>query len=65
MADTFTLELLHAADQEPLNAGATLSDITRFSAVWNALQNQDLGNDGLADNTLLLSSGDAVIPGLF
>jgi 2',3'-cyclic-nucleotide 2'-phosphodiesterase (5'-nucleotidase family) len=65
MADTFTLELLHAADQEPLNAGATLSDITRFSAVWNALQNQDLGNDGLPDNTLLLSSGDAVIPGLF
>jgi 2',3'-cyclic-nucleotide 2'-phosphodiesterase/3'-nucleotidase/5'-nucleotidase len=65
MADTFTLELLHAADQEPLNAGASLSDITRFSAVWNALQNQDLGNDGLPDNTLLLSSGDAVIPGLF
>jgi 2',3'-cyclic-nucleotide 2'-phosphodiesterase (5'-nucleotidase family) len=64
MAD-FTLELLHAADQEPLNAGATLSDITRFSAVWNALQDQDLGNDGLADNTLLLSSGDAFIPGLF
>ena len=59
----FTLELLHAADQE---AGIpALDDAPRFSAVLNALRNQDLGNDGQPDNTLVLSSGDAIIPGLF
>ena len=31
----------------------------------NALRAEDLGNDGLPDNTLTLSSGDAFIPGLF
>ncbi|MEL7313517.1 MAG: 5'-nucleotidase C-terminal domain-containing protein [Cyanobacteria bacterium J06559_3] len=60
---TFTLELLHAADQE---AGAlAVQDAPRFSAVLNALEAQDLGDDGMADNTLKLSSGDAFIPGLF
>jgi len=59
----FTLELLHIADQE---AGArAVDDAPRLSAVLNALRAQDLGNDGLADNTLTLSSGDAFIPGLF
>lgn len=61
----FTLELFHLADQEPLNAGAGLTDITGLSAVLNALKAQDLGNDGQEDNTLVLSSGDAIIPGLF
>ncbi len=62
---TFTLQLFHLADQEPLNAGAGLTDITGLSAVLNALKAEDLGNDGIADNTLILSSGDAIIPGLF
>ena len=64
MADQrFTLELLHAADQE---AGIpALVDAPNFSAVLNALKAQDLGNDGIEDNTLVLSSGDAIIPGLF
>jgi 2',3'-cyclic-nucleotide 2'-phosphodiesterase (5'-nucleotidase family)/DNA-binding beta-propeller fold protein YncE len=62
MAD-FTLELLHTADQE---AGIpALDDAPNFSAVLNALKNQDLGGDGIEDNTLVLSSGDAIIPGLF
>jgi 2',3'-cyclic-nucleotide 2'-phosphodiesterase (5'-nucleotidase family) len=62
MAD-FTLELLHTADQEAgIPALMTRAD---FSAVLNALKNQDLGNDGIEDNTLVLSSGDAIIPGLF
>ena len=61
--EVFTLELLHAADQE---AGAlAVQDAPRFSAVLNALRAEDLGNDGIADNTLTLSSGDAFIPGLF
>ncbi|NEQ47638.1 MAG: bifunctional metallophosphatase/5'-nucleotidase [Leptolyngbya sp. SIOISBB] len=62
MAD-FTLELLHAADQE---AGIpALDDAPNFSAVLNALKAQDLGDDGIEDNTLVLSSGDAILPGLF
>lgn len=62
MAD-FTLELLHAADQE---AGIpALEDAPRFSAVLNALKAEDLGDDGIEDNTLVLSSGDAILPGLF
>ncbi len=62
-AGTFTLELLHAADQE---AGIpALDDAPRFSAVLNALKEQDLGGDGEPDNTLVLSSGDAILPGLF
>lgn len=61
----FTLQLLHAADQE---AGIpALADAPRFSAVLNALKSQDLDNDGLPGfkNTLVLSSGDAYIPGAF
>lgn len=60
---TFTLEILHTADQE---AGIpALDDIPNFSAVLNALKDQDIGDDGEPDNTLMLSSGDAIIPGLF
>ncbi|MGC9417981.1 MAG: ExeM/NucH family extracellular endonuclease [Rhodovulum sp.] len=62
---TYTLELLHITDQEPLNLDGTFSDIVNASAILNALDAQDLGNDGIADNTIRLSSGDAVIPGLF
>jgi len=59
----YTLELLHAADQE---AGiAAIVDAPSFSAVLQALKDQDLGNDAVADNTLVLSSGDAIIPGVF
>ncbi|MGF1487409.1 MAG: 5'-nucleotidase C-terminal domain-containing protein [Prochloraceae cyanobacterium] len=63
--NTFTLQLLHASDQE---AGiSALENAPRFSAVLNALKNQDANNDGILDygNTLTLSSGDAYIPGLF
>ena len=60
---TFTLELLHFADQEA-NA-ATIDNIDNLSAVLNALRAEDLGADGVIDNTLTLSSGDAIIPGLF
>lgn len=61
----FTLQLFHAADQE---AGIpALDDAPRFSAVLNALKNQDIDGDGVAGfaNTLILSSGDAYIPGVF
>ncbi|MEL6521584.1 MAG: phytase [Pseudomonadota bacterium] len=59
----YTLELLHFADQE---AGIpALDDIPNFSAVLNALREEDLGDDGVADNTLTLSSGDAILPGVF
>lgn len=64
MAD-FTLQLLHAADQE---AGLpAVEDAPRFSGVLNALRNEDLDGDGIPgfDNTVTLSSGDAYIPGLF
>ena len=59
----FTLELLHAADQE--GGIPALDDAPNFSAVLNALRDQDLGRDGKADNTITLSSGDAIIPGVF
>jgi 2',3'-cyclic-nucleotide 2'-phosphodiesterase (5'-nucleotidase family)/DNA-binding beta-propeller fold protein YncE len=64
MAD-FKLQLFHAADQEG-NISA-LDDAPRFSAVLNALKNQDIDGDGVAGfaNTLILSSGDAYIPGVF
>ena len=63
MEDFFTLELLHVADQEA--GGAAIQDAPRLSAVLNALKAEDLGEDDLEDNTLVLSSGDAFIPGLF
>ena len=47
----FTFELFHLADQEPLNVGS-LTDITGLSGVLNALRDQDLGSDGIEDNTL-------------
>ncbi|WP_170923269.1 ExeM/NucH family extracellular endonuclease [Fulvimarina manganoxydans] len=61
--EPFTLELLHFSDQE----GATnaIEDAPNLSAVLNALRGQDLGNDGMADNTLTISSGDLFIPGVF
>lgn len=59
----YTLELLHFSDQE--GAAAALDDAPALSAVLNALRDEDLGGDGLADNTLTLSSGDAYIPGVF
>lgn len=64
MAD-FTLQLFHAADQE--GNIAALEDAPRFSAVLNALTAQDIDNDGIEGfaNTLILSSGDAYIPGVF
>ncbi|GAB4385294.1 MAG: hypothetical protein Kow00121_50080 [Elainellaceae cyanobacterium] len=61
----FKLQLLHAADQE---AGVpALEDAPRFSAVLNALKNEDADADGTPDyaNTLVLSSGDAYIPSPF
>jgi 2',3'-cyclic-nucleotide 2'-phosphodiesterase / 3'-nucleotidase / 5'-nucleotidase len=61
----FTLQLLHAADQE---AGVlALDDAPNFSAVLNALKNEDVNGDGTPDyaNTLVLSSGDAYIPSPF
>ena len=63
MDELFTLELLHVADQEA--GAAAVQDAPRLSAVLNALKAQDLGDDGIEDNTLVLSSGDAFIPGLF
>lgn len=54
--DTYTLQLLHAADQEGgLDA---LTDAPNFSAVLGALEDD-------YENTLVLSSGDAFIPGPF
>ncbi|CTQ59849.1 5'-nucleotidase C-terminal domain-containing protein [Roseibium album] len=61
--EVFTLELLHFADQEA-NA-ATIDNIDNLSGILNALRAEDLGDDGVVDNTLTLSSGDAIIPGLF
>jgi predicted extracellular nuclease/2',3'-cyclic-nucleotide 2'-phosphodiesterase (5'-nucleotidase family) len=59
----YMLELLHIADQEA--AAQSVFDAPRLSAVMNALEAQDLGDDGLEDNTIRLSSGDAILPGLF
>jgi 2',3'-cyclic-nucleotide 2'-phosphodiesterase (5'-nucleotidase family) len=59
----FTLELFHVTDQEA--AFAAIEDAPNLSGVLNALKAQDLGDDGVEDNTLVLSSGDAIIPGLF
>ncbi|RAP40829.1 hypothetical protein BYZ73_12710 [Rhodovulum viride] len=59
----FTLEILHVSDQE--GSASSVKAAPNLSAVMNALEAQDLGNDGLADNTIRLSSGDAFIPGVF
>ncbi|MDJ1182964.1 5'-nucleotidase C-terminal domain-containing protein [Roseofilum casamattae] len=52
----FTLQLLHAADQE---AGLpAITDAVNFSAVFRALENE-------FPNTIKLTSGDLYIPGAF
>jgi len=61
--EVFTLEILHVTDQEA--ASQAVFDAPRLSAVMNALEAQDLGGDGITDNTIRLSSGDAILPGLF
>ena len=62
---TFTLQLLHAADQEA--SIDALEAAPNFSAVLNALRDEDADGDGEADyeNTVTLSSGDAYIPSPF
>ena len=62
---TFTLQILHGSDQE---AGLdALVDAPNFSAVLEALRDEDLDGDGTPgfENTLTLSSGDAYIPSPF
>lgn len=61
----FTFQLLHASDFEA--AIPALQDAPRFSAVLNALKNQDNNGDSTPDytNTLILSSGDNYIPGVW
>lgn len=59
----FTLDLLHMSDQE--GTGTSVVHAPNASAVMNALEAQDLGGDGIADHTIRLSSGDAIIPGVF
>ena len=58
-APRFTLELLHFSDKEA--STSALVNAPNLSAVLNGLRAQDVGADGLADNTLVLSSGDAFI----
>jgi 2',3'-cyclic-nucleotide 2'-phosphodiesterase (5'-nucleotidase family) len=64
-AERFTLQMLHAADQE--GGVAATRDAPRFSAVMAALERADADGDGTPDfpNTIRLSSGDAYIPGVF
>ncbi len=52
----FTLQLLHVTDQE--GAAPALIDAPNLSAVLNALEDD-------FENTLILSSGDLWLPGLF
>ena len=63
VTSAFTLELLHLSDQEA--SSAAVVDAPSLSAVLAALRAQDVGNDGLDDNTLTLASGDLFIPGVF
>ena len=63
MSVAYTLELFHLSDQEA-STGA-FADAPALSAVLNALRAEDLFNDGIADNTLFLSSGDIIIPSPF
>lgn len=60
---SYTLEILHMSDQE--GNGSSVLYAPNASAVLNALEAQDLGDDGVADNTIRLSSGDVFIPGAF
>lgn len=61
----FTLQLFHLSDQEANTTSIELAP--NLSAVLNALRAQDIDGDGTAgyQDTLVLSSGDAWIPGLF
>ncbi|MEL6267046.1 MAG: nuclease, partial [Pseudomonadota bacterium] len=59
----YVLELLHLADQEANTA--SIPNIPALSAMATILREEDLGDDGIEDNTLFLSSGDAIIPGVF
>jgi 2',3'-cyclic-nucleotide 2'-phosphodiesterase (5'-nucleotidase family) len=65
-SNLFKLQLLHFSDQE---AGIpAIDDAPRLSAVLTALKNQDGSDADTAPdfpNTLILSSGDAYIPGAF
>ena len=63
MSVAYTLELLHLSDQEA--STAAFIDAPGLSAVANALRAEDLFNDGIADNTLFLASGDVIIPSPF
>ncbi len=63
VSDIFTLELLHFTDQEA--ATSAIENAPNLSAVLNALRAQDLGDDGIADNTVTLSSGDSFIASPF
>ena len=58
---TFTLQLFHAADQE--GGIDALEEAPNFSAVLDALRNEDIDREGTPgfENTLTLSSGDAYI----
>ncbi|MEM8570352.1 MAG: 5'-nucleotidase C-terminal domain-containing protein [Pseudomonadota bacterium] len=60
---SYIFELLHFSDQE--GAPNALTVAPNLSAVLNALRALDAGNDGAPDNSLTLSSGDAIIPGVF
>jgi len=61
----FTLQLFHFSDQEANTSSVTLAP--NLSAVLAALAAEDIDGDGEAGyaDTLILSSGDAWIPGLF
>ncbi|MAA65818.1 MAG: bifunctional metallophosphatase/5'-nucleotidase [Alteromonadaceae bacterium] len=53
-SDVYTLQLLHFADVD--GAPGAIDEVDRFSALVEAFR-------GMEDNTLLVSSGDNVIPG--
>ncbi len=55
-ATAYTLQVLHAADQEA--SPDVIENAPNFSAIVNGLRDD-------ADNTLLLGSGDLIIPGAF
>jgi len=61
----FTLQLFHLSDQEANTTSTTFAP--NLSAVYNVLEAQDIDGDGTAGyaDTLFLSSGDVILPGLF